>query len=154
MIVIGFTGTRKNLTDKQLSWVWEMLSIPNVYAVHHGGCVGGDLAAHQAALDNEVPNIHVHPPLNKRLYAAECHKRGMPGVVHWEAKNFIQRNMDVVDCSDILLATPRGYVEELRSGTWSTVRYARKISKPIYICYPDGIVKPENVKPGKVAFDL
>lgn len=28
--------------------------------------------------------------------------------------------------------------ERTQSGTWSTVRYAVKVGKPVTICYPDG----------------
>jgi hypothetical protein len=32
-----------------------------------------------------------------------------------------------------LIATPESLTEELRSGTWATIRYARKIKKPCLI---------------------
>ena len=43
----------------------------------------------------------------------------------------------LVDACEVLLATPKG-PEKLRSGTWATVRYARKVGKRIVIIEPDG----------------
>jgi len=40
---------------------------------------------------------------------------------------------------------PKGKVEEWRgSGTWATIRYARKVGKPVTIIYPDGEIQEEN----------
>ena len=30
-----------------------------------------------------------------------------------------------------------------RSGTWSTIRYAKKVDKPVKIVYPDGTIKED-----------
>lgn len=58
-------------------------------------------------------------------------------VVH-EPRPPLERNRDVVDASDVLLACPGGMAEEQRSGTWATIRYARKAGKPVVIVWPDG----------------
>lgn len=43
-----------------------------------------------------------------------------------------------------MIATPSSKEEELRSGTWSTVRYARKLRRPVTLIYPDGSVVEEK----------
>jgi hypothetical protein len=43
----------------------------------------------------------------------------------------------------MLAACPKG-PEERRSGTWATVRYARKTGKPVVIFWPDGTVTEEK----------
>ena len=53
-----------------------------------------------------------------------------------EAKPFVARDRDIVDETDRLLAGPAGRTEERFSGTWTTVRYARRKGKPIDILYP------------------
>ena len=58
----------------------------------------------------------------------------------------ISGRYEIVDESDFLIGTPKGFCEELRSGTWSTIRYARKKGMEITIVYPDGSVKIENRK--------
>jgi hypothetical protein len=57
----------------------------------------------------------------------------------------------VRDPADVLIAAPKGFSEEVRSGTWATVRLARKTRRPdgvtgILICiiWPDGRVKEEQ----------
>ena len=77
--------------------------------------------------------VIVHPPENDR-YRAHC-----IGIENREPKGYLERNCDIVDESAILLALPKrkevAMIFErhvplkpsetpLRSGTWSTVRYA------------------------------
>lgn len=48
------------------------------------------------------------------------------------AKPYLERNKDIANEGiDGLIAAPSGWVEELRSGTWATVRYARKLKRTI-----------------------
>lgn len=48
---------------------------------------------------------------------------------------YMKRNDALVEHCDVLLAFPRTTQEQLRSGTWSTVRRARKAGKEVRI-YP------------------
>jgi len=64
-------------------------------------------------------------------------------------KRPLERNSDIVADSDLLLATPRFYEEELRSGTWATVRRARKANKPLIIVWPNGKVDWEKLSRSK-----
>lgn len=58
----------------------------------------------------------------------------------------LERNRTIVDECEVLVACPAG-PEVTRSGTWSTIRYARRIGRPVVIIYPDGSVEyPEAVK--------
>src|SRR5262245_55419877 len=50
----------------------------------------------------------------------------------------------IVDETEALIATPRGFKEELRSGTWACVRYARKAGRTLHIVWPDGSVRAEG----------
>ena len=51
-------------------------------------------------------------------------------------KEYIERNHDVVDTCDLLIAMPNTELEVVRSGTWATIRYARKLKKVIVILEP------------------
>jgi hypothetical protein len=57
------------------------------------------------------------------------------------------RNHDIVDETELLIACPGELAEAVRSGTWATVRYARKLGRPIVIFWPDGSVTGEPAKP-------
>lgn len=106
------------------------------FEFHHGDCVGADFIAHRAAVKAGA-TIVIHPPLNnsKRAYAALREA----GVTILPAKEYLDRNKDIVDATTLLIATPSG-AEKLRSGTWSTVRYARKRGKVIVLIMPDGTI--------------
>ena len=45
----------------------------------------------------------------------------------------------------MLIACPASADEELRSGTWATIRYARRKLKRIYLILPDGTVQEESM---------
>ena len=52
-------------------------------------------------------------------------------------KEFLERNRDIVNNIDKLYALPEG-PEKLRSGTWSTIRFCRKMNKELCIISPEG----------------
>jgi len=140
---IGFTGTRKGMTDEQkeeISWMLQaQLGLARaitgkVDEVHHGDCVGADSDFHDLASGYDIV---VHPPSVDKYRAFREGSEILP------PKSYLQRNMDIVDSCDILIAAPEGE-EQQRSGTWATVRYARKRNKSIFIVSPDGIIHPEG----------
>jgi hypothetical protein len=45
----------------------------------------------------------------------------------------------------MLIALSITFREVVRSGTWSTIRYARKRSKPITVILPDGSLQREGM---------
>lgn len=100
---------------------------------HHGDCHGADTIFHWV-IEYARPEakLHIHPPKDdkKRSYCI--------GHVVYEMKPYLERNRDIVDSCDVLIACPRTLEEEVRSGTWATVRYARKVGKPIVILWKDG----------------
>lgn len=130
---IGFTGTQRGLTQKQKD---ELTS----YAVnlppgtfHHGDCIGADEQAARIFYSYGW-NLELHPPtnpvkrafLNRELYHTEH-----------EPLPYLNRNHKIVESCEILIACPKGMNEELRSGTWATIRYARGLGKEIIIFYPE-----------------
>ena len=149
---IGFTGTRKGMTPKQFdTFCGELARLLRLGATefHHGDCQGADAEAHGAA--SLVPRfcIIIHPPTN-RMKRAFCGESRFAHVQWLKAKPYIDRNHDIVDSSDILIATPAEMTEQLRSGTWATVRYAEHTARKIVtIIYPDGTISipSENIIP-------
>lgn len=143
-MVVGFTGTREGMTIKQLVRISQKLAElqkSGFSRAKHGVCIGADEDFHVLAKAIGFYAIG-HPGVNK---FGKCPTRA--DVVCDEMlpeKPFLVRDKDIVDGSKIMLATPKG-PEELRSGTWATVRYARKQKKPLMIVYPDGRVEEESV---------
>lgn len=135
---IAFTGTRKGMTDKQKVEVirfFESNSPKKIKFVRHGGCDGSDDDFHEIAQD--YCNIVVHPG-NQQQKEKYMNK---PNVTVMEVKPFLVRNRDMVDKIEWVLATPRGFEEELRSGTWMTIRYALKQNKIVHIIFPNGKIE-------------
>lgn len=128
----GFTGTRNGMTDAQLAWLSEIL--PAGAPVHHGGCVGADAQMHHHALSVGSP-VTVHPPINPRLRMPHD-----PRALWLPEKEYLDRDRDIVDATDTLLATPDG-PPRAGSGTWYTIGYAVNAGKPVHICFPDGTVE-------------
>lgn len=131
--MIGFTGTRHGMTDPQRRTVHAVL---NLYFVadaqfHHGDCLGSDAQAHFIARHLNY-QIRIHPPTDPKFRAYCC-----AGVI-LAPKDNITRNHDIVDMTRILVATPRSATEEMRSGTWATIRYARTKHRKIIIITPNG----------------
>ncbi len=108
---------------------------PTNITLHHGDCIIADNVAHRIAKALSW-RVEIHPPDNptKRAFCKHA------DLIHPE-KPYLERNRDIVDASEALIATPAENAELARSGTWSTVRYARKKAIPVYIVFPDGSVR-------------
>lgn len=133
---IGFTGTRKGWTVHQWAWFPMILSGFPGAEFEHGDCQGSDAAAHVIA-QNRRHRIHLRAAVGTKFRAFS--KLSPTDVLH-PPKPPLARNHDIVDATTILIATPAEMTEQLRSGTWSTVRYARKRGKRVIIVFPDGTV--------------
>lgn len=134
--VIGFTGTRDGMTEIQRKTFKELLSIYEPHEFHHGDCIGADAEAH--TISKELGFfVVIHPP-RISTNRANCVGDRMEPV-----KEYLKRNEDIVMASEVLFAIPKTEVEEIRSGTWSTIRKARQEKKTIYIIYPEGKVVKE-----------
>lgn len=137
---IGFTGTRRGMTDKQKDGIAACLAFTFLPGseFHHGDCIGADEEA--AAIANDIGYIIVaHPGFGMgkdqgsimRAYSKHNDRVLMP-------ETYTSRNQHIVDVADELYAAPHEATEQLRSGTWSTIRKARK--KRIYV----GVVGPNG----------
>jgi hypothetical protein len=133
---IGFTGTAQGMSVHQLQQVELLLRTrSDLREFHHGDCVGSDAQAHGIAFQLGVPTIVIHPPIDPKA-RAYCHlgeQRPLVQVVVQVEKPYLDRNHDIVDSVDLLIATPYTDQEQLRSGTWATVRYARKVGVPVVV---------------------
>lgn len=141
----GVTGTREGWTAQQTIAVTELLQGLHVYQLHHGDCIGSDASFHALAYSLLIPHIYIHPPLEDR-YRAHCEEIPAPKTVSVHtlpALDYLHRDYRIVQrAPDILIATPKTAQEVTRSGTWATVRYARKRGVRFrYIVEPSGHVR-------------
>lgn len=141
-LALGFTGTRKGLTSAQREALYDWFGTNNEwFEFHHGCCLGADASAADIAYHRNVKGRLVARPCNIPSMTSENAIR-LSHVVH-DPLPPLDRNKLIVDACDLLLACPGGFKEELRSGTWATIRHARKTDKPRLFFYPDGRVEME-----------
>jgi hypothetical protein len=122
------------MTVGQWDSVRKLLEEFQPIELHHGDCVGADADVDALASGLFIHRV-IHPPAQEVLRAF-CRSTEMR-----EPKDYLARNRDIVDESDVLLVCPRDYDEKQRSGTWSTKRYAVKQGKPVIVIWPNGEVK-------------
>jgi hypothetical protein len=135
---IGFTGTRFGMSAQQKTQFEELLrsmdsrdELP-ILEFHHGDCLGADTHAHRI-IRRHFPHIRIviHPPREaiERAFSVGDDIR-LP-------QTYLQRNHNIVDETDFLIAAPKDRTEVLRSGTWATIRYARAKGLKMAILYPE-----------------
>lgn len=147
---IGFTGTQSGMTSEQLQalrGVWASLHRAGHTAteLHHGDCVGADAQAHALwSLGAPERPVVIHPPdvSFKRAWCSSARTTVL------RPAPYLTRNRAIVDATWVLCAAPRELDEALSSGTWSTVRYARRIERAVAIVRPDGKVEWERWEGG------
>lgn len=131
-MTVGFTGTRNisKVSKERLSQLEDQVMaiwIGNNFKVVavHGGAIGADTLFHEICTNNDIP-LHCRPAyVETNLCGCDFEYFPEPP---------LSRNKKIVDDCDILIALPIDpEVEELRSGTWSTIRLARKVGKQIII---------------------
>jgi hypothetical protein len=137
---IGFTGTRTGMTGPQEQTLRMLMHLfqqepwadKTRFDWHEGDCTGSD--AQSVAIAREFGFwIIAHPPKNTR-YRAFAYNDEMR-----EPQTYHVRDEQIVVETDRLVATPAQFDEVKRgSGTWLTIRYARRYKKPRYIIWPDG----------------
>lgn len=134
-MIVGFTGTRAGMNEGQTAQLVQILSClaatPGPREFHFGGSGKSDLAARALALASGYA-IHWHPcpgvalwSLPSRLFEQAQHET-------WhEVFPPLVRDKNIVAIAEIVIAAPEFDDEELRSGTWATVRYGNRATKPV-----------------------
>lgn len=136
---IGFTGTQEGTTKEQYNTTSLLIKscLGTDGEFHVGDCIGSDQEMGLEAYRYGY-RMMGHPPINRSKRAFLYYD------FTYDAKPYLERNHDIVDAVDYMLATPKEFTEQLRSGTWSTIRYAKKMKKPLTIIYPDGSIEEFN----------
>lgn len=130
--IAAFAGTRKGMTELQKSTVQRLLVELEVTHFEHGAAIGADEEASRVARELGL-KITARPAniAGERSDVAEADR--------WvEAAAPLDRNKKLVDFSHFLIATPDG-PERPRSGTWTTVNYARSKKKSVWVIMPNGL---------------
>lgn len=140
------TGVSRELVpEEKLAIMAAVMSLPDVTEFTTGCAYGVDTAAHQAV-------VQCHPSALKRLvvpaaphnaqYVGTAACESIPWVVEHapegstSARSYMLRNDVLVSHADVMLAFPDTEQELWRgSGTWATIRRARKAGVKVRL-YP------------------
>jgi hypothetical protein len=154
-MILGFTGTRDGMTEAQKQAITLYLRDRHITAHYNGACHGADqdmfwlMMNYSIALNDSV--VMELCPGDTEQYAW-CittrslieEKTGFNGTINIHKPQVYQlRNRVIVSRSDHLLAAPGSDHETLRSGTWATVRIARRQKVGRTIAWPDGRLEDE-----------
>lgn len=146
---LGFTGTRDGLSQHQQDWLSNVFDRLQIDVLHHGACVGADLAAHLLAAEHDIP-IVVHPPVKTKFLALQC-MQNIRGVTILPAAPYLVRDRAIVGACEGLIGMPKnteptGLDISGIGGTWYTIKFAERMNIPAVICYPDGTVEKRETK--------
>jgi hypothetical protein len=125
---IGFTGTREGMSSLQKEQFVMKLFELNPTEFHHGDCRGADGEAHNIVREF-FPNVKIigHLPQSfaqRAFRVCDEYKDPLP---------YLVRDHKIVDISEFMFGAPLTDDEIVRSGTWATIRYARKQNKPLLL---------------------
>lgn len=152
-MIVGFTGTQTGMTPDQERVVRRLLDELRPESVEHGDCIGADAQFDRiATVGAGVRHVILRPGHGRNgttMKRACCHQT-TPQLfdaaattvysVYTPEPYLIRDDKIVADC-DVLIAAPVSTEEQVRSGTWTTVRRARVRNKRVYIVYPNGTVE-------------
>ena len=130
--MIGFTGTRRGMTNKQMSMLKLLLRkiFNDSFQFVHGGARGADTQADEIAREIGY-DIYIRPT-EETYWNWMKKKRNV-----CTGKPPLERNKDIVaNVRSFLIAAPKSLNEERRSGTWATIRYARETGVLVVILDP------------------
>lgn len=141
---VGFTGTQDGLTRLQTKRLFDILSgvstLPGIIQPRlvgiHGDCIGADETFSEICQQLNGFTLVVRPGCDRH---GQSPKRAYTEAAYvYPVERYMIRNRKIVDICDHMLGCPRTIEEEIRSGTWATIRYARNVGKRMTVITPDG----------------
>jgi len=131
-MIVSFTGTRQGMTKRQIKTFVNLMYEVGMQTLIHGDCVGADADAHILAMEQMIDVLKRPCNIERQRAFTEG------GRVVAEPEAPLIRNRKIVDDGEQLIACPATFQEEQRSGTWATIRYAKRNDKSVIIIWPDG----------------
>lgn len=134
----SFTGTREGMTELQKTAFIRHLQ--QMSCLIHGACRGADDEADELAALVFVHRIVWPSTASTRVPDEVLQARTRVGsglTILLPPLPPLVRDRHIVDSGEVLLAAPRAMYEERHSGTWATVRYARKKGVPVIMLWPE-----------------
>jgi len=145
--ILAVTATRQGLTSAQQQMFISVVRnlVCDSFVFHHGAAIGGDaeLAYLASGFRQQGKTIRIVAwPSNlasqrssSAVLASDEVKPEMPP---------LERNVAMIAGADLLLAFPAGFEEEVRSGTWATIRAAERNGIRVTVVWPNGSLQWSN----------
>lgn len=135
-VSVGFTGSSMGISiyqECELERVLKFLYRGDLIQMfNHGDCIGADAKA--SFLAKQIGyKVITYPPENNKKRAFIDYS----DFVHKE-KPYLERNRNIVNDSNFMIACPDKPMNHIRSGTNSTIRYSFKSKKPIIVINSNG----------------
>lgn len=123
-LIVGVIGSRYPIPRYQSEPAIALLEQLRPTAVHHGGCTGADelLAIAASKLDSS-PTIVCHPASDVPDW---FRSKVAPADFVQPAQPALKRNRAIAKAVHVLIACPSDSDPSGKSGTWSTVRAAKR----------------------------
>ena len=154
---IGFTGTRQGMSNPQFDEVLRIVEMlkktaprTGLYQIadisaFHGDAVGADSQFDSICTSFGI--VRFIYPSNIEGQRAHCEDRGAR--IAAPPAPPLERNVVIVQHSHIMIAAPHigdeHFAGDVRSGTWSTIRKARRASRPLFLVNPNGTCQWPNL---------
>lgn len=153
---IGVTATQRGMTRFQKEVARTILIHLGARIMHNGWCIGGDYDFACLAVALQLDEIVAHQPENRSKMSKWTPASDEIKVTWMAPLPYLERNHNIVRRSTMMLAAPGETTEQLRSGTWATIRFARSpiMRRPIYLIYPDGTTFYTDVNGSTVLFHV
>ncbi|MEP2955503.1 MAG: hypothetical protein ABJN39_09190 [Sulfitobacter sp.] len=116
-MIVGVTGSRYPRPVRSVDRLRVLLLEWGATELHQGDCSGWDEQAFEVARALGLKTV-AHPPTNDSFRAFTASDVILPPAP------YLDRNKTIVRAVDRMIAAPDG-PERQRSGTWSTVRFAK-----------------------------
>jgi len=142
MWAVAITGSRSGVPrEKVEKWLSQYIGKEYLWVL--GGAIGVDsfaldyLSSQKEKILIIVPQTIVNQPeearrsINRAMLKEDIEVLE-PGISKKYADACLERNRKMVEKADAIIAFPRGK-EVLRSGTWATVRYAKRLNRTVII---------------------
>jgi hypothetical protein len=119
------------MTHDQLVTLERILDVTPVNSAVHGGAIGADAEFDAVMKERGIERLVLPSNLPNQQMSGH-------GDIELKPQDPLVRNRAIVDACDFLIAAPEG-PEVQRSGTWATIRYARKQGKQVTLIRPNGV---------------
>lgn len=132
---VGWTGTR-SLNDDGREWILGIIDLlhPDTIIIT-GACVGADAYIARVAHDHGL-YVHAIVPFNRSQVDPEWRDYCDTYDEMPDGTDYRYRNERIVDASDRMYGIadyPEKHEQSRRSGTWMTIRIARRDAKPVEV---------------------